>query len=115
MNREIKFRSWDDSKMIYSHNNSINNSNFQNTWFFEKIREDAIVMQYTGLKDKNGEEIYEGDICEVHSDGVGKIEWNEFDGGYDYIFSDEANVGIWEVKKGLVVIGNIYENPELFK
>lgn len=69
--------------------------------------------QYIGLKDKNGKEIYEGDICDGHSDGIGIITWTDFDGGYDYIFEDGGNVGIWEVKNYIIVIGNIHENPEL--
>lgn len=71
------------------------------------------VGEYTGLNDRNGKEVYEGDICEGHSDGNGIIKWTDFDGGYDYIFSDEGNVGIWEVKNDLIIIGNITDNPEL--
>lgn len=77
--------------------------------------DDIELMQFTGLYDKNGKEIYEGDVCSGHSDGIGVIEWEDLSGGYDYVFPNEDIVGIWEVIKDIVVIGNIHENPELLE
>jgi hypothetical protein len=59
-------------------------------------------MQYTGLKDKNGKEIYEGDIIR-DSDG-------EF---YGQLPGGERS--LWIHAEDLKIIGNIYENPNLFK
>ncbi len=131
MKREIKFRAWDKrdglQKMLYltgfvPYGEGWSGGNpdykFYELYYglnaFMKVSEKEIeIMQFTGLKDGHGKEIYEGDICEGHSDGIGVITWSPFDGGYDYVFSDEANVGIWEVIKFIKVIGNVYQNPEL--
>ena len=65
-------------------------------------------MQFTGLTDKNGKEIYEGDIVR-YRDGIYKVDW--FENGF-YLFRDvRAKFDIWWVDTE--VVGNIYENPEL--
>ena len=77
---------------------------------------DHELMQYTGLRDKNGTEIYEGDIVHEHD------EWGE-DGRFEVEFSyngfwlkyREANEFGFGDPDEMEVIGNIFENPELLK
>ncbi len=133
--RIIKFRAWeirpensymryeDDLKKITNPANLI-----------EKTEKGfgRILMQYTGLKDKNGKEIYEGDIFKsTKSDAVGQVKIGHYD---DVSSSQHDIVGVYfEVigsapfgfKKAVLtkknaeivieVIGNIHENPELLK
>lgn len=97
-----------------------------NVW---NIGDDCFVMQYTGLKDKNGKEVYEGDIVKW-SDGDWKgssnpriaevrfdpelcfFAFNVGSNGHKFGFS---NFIYTDTEKYLEVIGNIYQNPELLK
>lgn len=127
MNRELKFRAWHKEKNVMVYDNEDDscgywdgccNSNVGmiNTilnaeWY--KVYE---FMQYTGLDDKNGKEIYEEDILKVHYRGMSGVGYVEYDNDYcEYriiINADKDYFNLWE-NIDLEKIGNIYDNPEL--
>lgn len=121
MSREIKFRAWDkDNKEMVSPLSRYPSSTLYQTIIgcvirHEPISDAFIVMQYTGLKDKNGKQIFEGDIV-YHDSMTFKVEYHELFAGFKLIgnYDPPSNiVGIdkWKCE----VIGNIMENPELLK
>ena len=133
--REIKFRAWDDEKKEMGEVTSLNFYN-EYMWVDETPMtgnrlplEGTPLMQYTGLKDKNGKEIYEGDLLKylaqyphgfqekypwkksgrVCGPVVSEDGWlyadRKYKGEEMLLFKDSANE--------YEIIGNIYENPEL--
>jgi len=125
MNREIKFRAWDklNEKMVTVWDISFkawNDSEINcitveyDNGTYELGYVDFELMQFTNLHDKNGKEIYEGDV----------VQHDAWDYPFEIIFNQENARFVCKMKSGLTqfidnngleVIGNIYETPELIK
>lgn len=124
MPREIKYRAWDTLHKIMSPNCSIGEWIYlQPRWHIvsnsNPYESTAIVfMQFTGLLDKNGKEIYEGDIISTKTSlkkVIGTIEF--YNSGFN-LFFNKKNIIIPAIEKEvkrIEVIGNIYENHDLLK
>lgn len=127
--REIRFRAW-DKKRNHFHWGISNvcltlggNLMWQfgyNAPTFLDAEESGqyILQQYTGLKDNNGKEIYEGDIIQTASEDILVVIWNKNFASFclqkdgwlnDHYFGEAVE------PMDCVVIGNIYENPELLE
>lgn len=134
--REIKFRAWDKVMKVYREVLSIDLEKQKvicpprghefTEWYNQHLSfNEVLLLQYTGLKDRNGKEIYEGDILLFNNDhpNAQKTEWKcvvkyrkgsfvcEYprDGVYNHFDSWNVPKVTWKV------IGNVFENPELLE
>lgn len=135
MNREIKFRAWDSvhNRMIYSDkhlgfrpfedNNSFDNYDFNISkkgvycLAYDEYDDDfgggvcnetdLPIMMWTGLKDKSGKDVYEGDLLKSYYEKPGIIKWNDELGAFQV-----KGIPSQTMKRchEMEVIGNIYEN-----
>jgi uncharacterized phage protein (TIGR01671 family) len=139
--REIKFRAWDKvdhewykknpklSRMTYFANPFISDDGYIQ---FEAVDQDPIgdcpqdrfvLMQYTGLKDKNGEhEIYEGDVVRVMDTQNGDVRFHDGCFYVCWVGGGKTPLHDWDVSilqdhwmKDVEVIGNVFENKDLLK
>ena len=132
MNRDIKFRAYDNKNkewlLGYEYESLggfslVGEIIMMGEWskvFWDFISNenkdfnDLKVMQYTGLKDKNDKEIYEGDILEHDYLGTGEVKWDKIQTGW-YVYvdaSDEGCLHLSNPEDGSMeyeIIGNIYD------
>ena len=134
MNRDIKFRAWlkEEKKMVIVETIDFSEKSIQylekneiiDTYLLRtKFLEDIDLMQYTGLKDKNGKEIYEGDILKYNFPYDGRLKHvslvkfveTEASFGIKDRYGNEIPLYRIAANNYFEVIGNIYENEELLK
>lgn len=108
--RELKFRAWvewtEKPRFEYSENN------YPDT-FWNDYDDGGNVEQYTGLKDKNGKEIYEGDIVEKCFNKAKKL-YSSAPVEFKHGRFESGGWSLWKIAHKCEVIGNIHEDPELF-
>lgn len=125
--REIKFRAWDKNKEIMTDEPFIIGNRKSSDKYFSTLHspniytKQLIWMQYTGLKDKNGKEIYEMDLLDNNTRATTPliVKWDKSWGrwtlhGHNHKVHRGFVNSIFRVRK-LKVIGNIWENRELLK
>ena len=118
--REIKFRAWDNTLKKWHTDFFTVEIDFSEVRIYEsglgwitltkeQYEGRFVIVQYTGLKDKNGKEIYDGYLIKC-PEGVAEVRWFK----YYWSVNIGTDIGLGEIGD-CEIIGNIYENPELLK
>ena len=132
-NRELKFRVWrycdgeKSNKMYYTDRaklmefdgaDIIFRTNSEHDWVDGSAfyPDKSVIMQYTGLKDKNGKEIFEGDILKVNPNEEPfdkDTYWQQYKVEIPAIFYTLEHFATNGIEEDFEIIGNIYQNPDL--
>jgi uncharacterized phage protein (TIGR01671 family) len=120
--RVIKFRVWDKERKGFLHQIDIDSDIIyvDTRWYIHgghALDDNYVMQQYTGIKDENGKEIYEGDIifCKAYygiENRVGIVDY--FASSFIVDWRNQIDDPLDEIPD-IMVIGNIFENPELLK
>lgn len=111
MNGVIKFRAWQDDKMYYQKRSGV----YGTKGFFDTLYEDCELMQFTGLHDKNGVEIYEGDVVSSEAWNPKTYQVLFEDGSFGFKNKGDDYLNSLHYLEKFQVIGNIYESPSQIK
>jgi uncharacterized phage protein (TIGR01671 family) len=113
--REIKFRVWDGNKYNSLAKALSRELVYEDEYSLEINFNECTLEQYTGLKDRNGKDIYEGDIVTWYINGHTRTGRVFYDTQAFDLYDDSKECGLicWDFLRGeSEVIGNIHENPE---
>ena len=127
--REIKFRAWDNTESEWVDIKYLR-FEFNDFWYLQAQDEheneidppyfsgdeDFVLMQYTALKDKNGVEIYEGDVVRDKEGQTYTVAYDDEFAAFILVWvSNDERFETFEPMRELTVIGNIYEHPHLLE
>lgn len=117
----LKFRAWDKTKEIFTNYQIVDDmlyfmDKFTGVWKRDDNQDRFVLMQSTGLFDKNGVEIFEGDIVSRFNRIVEEVVWNSRKGWWAIQTRGEIGLTVLaQFIEVVEVIGNIYENKELLR